>query len=94
MSFLKRLFGTKQSPMPFSSQANSPVDPSVQPRPKAINQSHKKAKMQQQNYSTPLVTPPKHKLVRNVNSKNQKKKKEKQLARQLFKISKKIDTLL
>lgn len=45
MSFLKRLFGTKQSPMPFSSQANSPVDPSVQPRPKAINQSHKKAKM-------------------------------------------------
>ena len=50
--------------------------------------------MQQQNYSTPLVTSQKHKLVRNVNSKNQKKKKTKQLARQLFKISKKFGTIL
>lgn len=72
----------------------SPQPQNDMPKPPNIKKSHKKAKMQQQNYSTPLVTPPKHKLVRNVNSKNQKKKKEKQLARQLFKISKKIDTFL
>ena len=59
------------------------------------NQSYKNSKKVKQNTNT--ITNAKHykpQKIRDINSKNQKKKKAKQLARQLFKLSKKIDKIL
>lgn len=70
-----------------------PPNEIINTKPPSIKKSHKQAKMKK-NYTTSLVTSTKNKLIRNVNSKNQKKKKEKQLARQLFKITKKIGIIL
>jgi hypothetical protein len=70
-----------------------PPNEIINTKPPSIKKIHKQAKMKK-NYTIPLVTSRKNKLNCNVNSKNQKKRKEKQLARQLFKITKKIGTIL
>ena len=62
----------------------TPPPPVYIQKSKKNKQSYKKVK-DKIIYTTPII---------NVNSKNQKKKKAKQLARQLFKLSKKIGNLL
>lgn len=69
----------------------TPPPPEYIQQPYNIKQSYKKKK-EKKIYTTPLVK--KAKLICNINSKNQKKKLAKQLARQLFKLNKKISNML
>ena len=59
--------------------------------PPNIKKTYKNSKKVKQNTNTKLYKPQK---IADKNSKNQKKKKTKQLARQLFKIGKKIEHTL
>ena len=59
--------------------------------PPNIKKTYKNSKKVKQNTNTKLYKP---QIIADKNSKNQKKKKTKQLARQLFKISKKIEHTL
>jgi len=71
-----------------------PPNEIINTKPPSIKKSHKQAKMKPQKLYYTISTSPKHTIIRNVNSKNQKKKKAKQLARQLFKLTKKIGIIL
>ena len=60
--------------------------------PPNIKEAYKNSKkVKKQNTDTKIYKPQK---IRDINSKNQKKKKAKQLARQLFKLSKKVGKIV
>ena len=65
---------------------NQTPPPSEIHNPPNIKESYKKCKKKN--------AKPKLQKIRDINSKNQKKKTAKQLSRQLFKMSKKINTIL